>query len=80
MWHAAAAQFITRQINATRATITTRLVISGAPGQLVWLAVAPRSLMSDFWPEVAEYNYLLSLHSSVVETEETSWGSVKAIY
>ena len=59
---------------------TCSLVISGSPGQIVWLAVAPRSLSSDFWPEVAEYKYLLSFNSSVVETEETSWGSVKAFY
>jgi hypothetical protein len=59
---------------------TGSLVVSGSPGQIVWLVVAPRSLSSDFWPEIAEYTYLLTINSGGVANEETTWSEMKSLY
>ena len=60
---------------------TPSLVVSGLPGEIVWIVVTPRAKRSEFWPDLAEYQYLLTINpGGGIATERTSWGSVKALY
>ncbi len=56
--------------------------IAGAPGELVWLFAAAATFDSPTGETPYEFDYTLRISGllAAVATEQTSWGSVKALY
>jgi hypothetical protein len=54
--------------------------VTGAPGAVVWLWVGPTQFeRPNWWPD-DEYDYVLTIVGTPVQTEPASWGRVKALF